>query len=718
MTEETARDQTFRRRIGVFICRCGKNIAQSVQVPDLVQLARGLPGVAHAEENVYTCSDEGLGSIIEKIRSMDLTRVVVASCTPRTHEPLFRETVERAGLNRYLFEFVNIREQCSWIHPGDAARATRKAADLIAMGVAKAGILMPQEDIEAPVEPAALVIGGGPSGMRAALTLAALGARVHLVEKERRLGGLLRSLSSLFPHDASAAELARALEDEVRANPGVTVHVSSRLASLKGSVGNFEAVIAASDGSESSVRAGVIVAATGAAAFEPDGLFLWRQSARVLTSLQLEEEFQRGVFRKGSTVIIGCAALPRLGSAYCGRICCGVGIKQALSLVEKSAGARVTIVGRSQMVWGEAAEASYRRALERGVRFLRFDDDHPPGVRLGEKGGLVVEVTNVLTGERAALDADTVVLNVPLVPRSDGRELSKMLKVPLEHGGFFREKHPKLSPVEFSSGGIFLCGSARFPSTAAECLAQADAAALKAGSHVRAGKIAMEAAVAFVDEQACSGCGWCAEVCPYGALSLVEGRGARRTAAVNEALCKGCGSCAAACPSAAMDQRGFSEKQITGMIEELARQAATLPPGLRPLILTFACNWCSYAGADLAGVSRFRIPPNIRIIRVMCSGRVRPEWVMRALQRGIDGVLVLGCHPGECHYEEGNYHARRRMDTLRRLLGLGGIDPRRLRLDWVSASEGGRFKQIVEEMVQTVSSLSGNEGARQVPVME
>jgi heterodisulfide reductase subunit A len=494
------------------------------------------------------------------------------------------------------------------------------------------------------------------------------------------------------------------------------VHVSSRLASLKGYVGNFDALIEAADGTRTGVKAGVIVAATGAAAFEPEGLFLWKQSSRVLTSLELEQEFQKGVFRKGSTVIIGCAALPRLGSAYCGRICCGVGIKQALALVEKSGGGRVTVLGRGQMVWGEAAEALYRRARERGVRFIRFDDDHPPDVRLGEKGRLVVDVDNVLTGEREALGADTVVLNVPLVPRPGSGELSKMLKVPLEHGGFFREKHPKLSPVEFSSGGVFLCGSARFPSGAAECLAQADAAALKAGSHVRAGKIAMEAAVAFVDERACSGCGWCVEVCPYNALSLAEARGGRPVARVNEALCKGCGSCAAACPSAAMDQRGFSERQITGMIEALARQARSLPRSMRPVILTFACNWCSYAGADLAGVSRFQIPPNIRIVRVMCSGRVRPEWIMGALQRGIDGVLVLGCHPGECHYEEGNYHARRRMDTLRRLLEIGGIDPRRVRLDWVSASEGGRFKKIVEEMTQAVSSLGAGKAAPEASV--
>jgi heterodisulfide reductase subunit A len=697
------KDQTFRRRIGVFICRCGKNIAQSVDIPALVDMARALPGVVHAEENIYTCSDEGLSAIARSIETRDLTRVVVASCTPRTHEPLFRETLERAGLNKYLFEFVNIREQCSWIHMHDRERATRKAADLIAMGAAKAARLAPHEDITSPVEPVAVVLGGGPSGIKAASTLSTLGAAVHLVEKEARLGGLLRSLSTVFPGGADAASLADVLESRLLGDPGVTVHLSSVLASLKGYVGNFDVVVRRRDGQETAFKAGVIVVATGAEPFDPAGLCGFGQSSRVTTSLRLEEDLRAGRRPRGPVVFINCAALPALGAAYCGRICCATSVKQALELVGRGAGP-VTVVGRNQMLWGETPEASYREALEKGVRFIRFDEHGPPRVSIGEGGRLTVSVTAMLTGEAEHLEAGTVVLGVPLVPGRDATELSRMLKVPLEHGGFFKEKHPKLSPVEFSTSGIVLCGSCRFPSTVGESLAQAGAAALKAASPVRAGKVTMEAAVAAVDERSCSACGWCVQVCPYGAVALVEGRGGP-AARVNEALCKGCGSCAAACPSGVMDQRVFGESQITSMIDELARRAAALPASLRPVILTFACNWCSYAGADLAGVSRFRIPPNIRIIRVMCSGRVRPEWVLTALSAGIDGVLVLGCHPGECHYEEGNVHAKRRIETLRSVLDLAGIDPGRVRIDWVSASEGGRFKKIIEEMVEAVSAL-------------
>jgi heterodisulfide reductase subunit A len=700
-------DQTYRRRIGVFICRCGKNIAQNVDVSALVDIAGRLPWVVHAEENVYTCSDEGLSSIIEKIGSMGLTRVVVASCTPRTHEPLFRETVERAGLNKYLFEFVNIREQCSWIHPGDAGRATRKAADLIAMGVARAATLRPEQDIVSPVLPAAIVIGGGVSGMKAALTLSALGASVHLVEKESRLGGFVRSIAFIHPSMTSGGSVAGALEKEVMGDGRIAVHLSSTLAGLKGYVGSYEAVIRR-DGEEGSfeetVGAGVIVVAAGAEPFDPEGLFLWRQSDRVVTSAALEEEMRRGNFRGGSVVMLNCAALPRLGSGYCGRICCTVSLKQAAALLDRGASS-VTILGRNQMVWGEASEGTYRKALEMGVRIVRFEDGALPSVEIGGDGRLRVGVRNLLSGEEIVVDADNLVLGVPLVPHADARDLARLLKVPLEQEGFFKEKHPKLAPVEFSSSGIVVCGSCRFPSTVAESIAQGSAAGLKAAVPVRAGRVTMDASVAATDERLCSGCGWCVEVCPYGGIALVEGRDGRTVARVNEAVCKGCGSCAAACPAGIMDQRVFGDREIRSMIGELAGRAASLPAGDRPLVLVFACNWCSYAGADLAGVSRFRMPSNFRMVRVMCSGRVRPEWILEALASGIDGVLVLGCHPGECHYEEGNVHARRRIETLRKLLPLAGIDERRVRIDWVSASEGKRFQTIVEDMVRTVASL-------------
>ena len=706
MLQHMTGDFTFKRRIGVFICRCGKNIAQSVDVPRLADLCATLPWVACVDENIYTCSDDGLSSIIEKVKTEDLTRVVVASCTPRTHEPLFRETVEKAGLNKYLFEFVNIREQCSWIHPQDIERATAKAFDLIAMGAAKAAALKPLHDVVTPVEPAALVIGGGVAGMKAALALSSMGAVVHIVEKEPALGGLLRSLSVLHPEMVDGAELIRSLEEKLRHDPRITVHTSGRIKSVKGYVGNYDAeILKRGNGGEAvtGVKAGVVVVATGAAPFEPRGLYLWEEDERVITSLQLEEEFKRGVVRKGSIVIINCAALPRLGSGYCGRICCSVGIKQALELARGSNGAAITIVGRNQMVWGERGESSYREALKQGIRFIRIADETPPAVQAGRDGGLRVRAVNMLTGETETLAVDCVVLNVPLVPRPGSRDIARELKVPLEYGGFFKEKHPKLSPVEFSSSGIFICGAARFPSTTTESISQANAAALKAASMVRAGTITMDAATAAVRDRVCSGCGWCQEVCPYGAITLSEDRRGRMVAAVNESLCKGCGSCAAACPSGVMDQNVFGDKQIMAMIRSLSQNAAA--DGKEPVILTFACNWCSYAGADLAGVSRLRIPPNIRIVRVMCSGRVRPEWILSALRSGLDGVLVLGCHPGECHYEEGNYRARRRVDTLKELLRLSGFDHRRVRIDWVSASEGARFKKIIEEMVETVSGL-------------
>jgi len=703
-------DTSFLRRIGVFICRCGRNIGGVVDVPTLVKFARTLPWVVHSEENTYTCSDEGLSSITEKVKSLGLTRVVVASCTPRTHEPLFRNTIEKAGLNRYLFEFVNIREGCSWIHATSPESATRKAQDLIAMGVAKVATLEPQDDIEADILQSALVIGGGVAGMSAAVGIASLcpGVKVHLLEKEGTLGGFVRRIESVHPSGQKGKDVVSGLEKEIAMHKEIKVHLRSKIVDLKGYAGNFRIKIRqikdVNGNGEESIDAGVIIVAAGAVPFEPNGLFLWKQSSRVITSFQLEDEMSRGIYRNGSTIFLNCAHIPRLGSSYCGRICCGVSMKQAQKLQEHGANP-VVILGRNQMAWGEEWEEEYRKGLEKGVRVIRFSDDNIPQVSLDGEGRVVVKTFDELSGENFIFYADNLVLGVPLVPDEEFKTLSRFLKVPLEQSGFFKEKHPKLAPVEFGSAGIFLCGSCRFPSGVEESIVQGKGAAGKASSLLRAGSIRVEACTAKVDSRLCSGCGFCADVCPYEAITIVQESETKKVARVNEPVCKGCGSCAATCLSGAMDQRVFSDRGIRSMIKASARRKLLSNNQSKPLILVFACNWCSYAGSDLAGVSRFEMLPDFRIIRVMCSGRVRAEWVFEALMQGIDGVLILGCHPGECHYEEGNLHAHKRIETLRNILPVAGIDPRRVRIDWVSAGEAKRFKEIIEEMIITVKDI-------------
>jgi len=558
-----------KTRVGVFVCHCGNNIGGVVRVPDVVEYARTLPNVTYAEDNLYTCSEEGLSSIKDQIAKEGLNRIVVASCTPRTHEPLFKKACEEAGLNKYLFEFVNIREHCSWVHMHDPAMATQKAKELVRMGVAKAVHLEPQEEFESDVFPAALVIGGGVAGMSAALALANQGIQVHLVEREQELGGLIRGVQTLFPTEQDTDELLRPLAERVKAHPQISVFLGSEVESVSGFIGDFD-VSVRTDGEVEGLRVGTIVVATGAEELKPVGLYRYGELPNVVTQLEFEEQFKSGGDVPRSVAIINCVGARIPQRTYCGRFCCATAIKNAIWMMERDPEARVYVLHRDVMAYGVEIEEFYQRAMELGVRFLRYDVESPPEV-LGEDRAKAVKVQHQLMGKEVTLPVDMVVLTTPLVARDDNGKLSKMLKVPLGSEGFFLEAHLKLRPIEFSTDGVYVCGAARYPSNIPESVSQAYAAAAKASIPIREGLVRVEAITAVCDERTCSACGNCVEACPFGAVELQQGRFGR-TAYVNTALCKGCGCCVAACPSGAMQQRGFSDRQVLSMIGALAEE--------------------------------------------------------------------------------------------------------------------------------------------------
>ncbi len=559
-----------KTRVGVFVCHCGNNIGGVVRVPEVVEYARGLPNVVHVEDNLYACSEEGLSAIKEQIPQQDLNRVVVASCTPRTHEPLFKEACEEAGLNRYLFEFVNIREHCSWIHMRDPARATAKAKELVKMGVAKACLLEPQEEFESEVFPAALVIGGGVAGMTAALNLASQGIQVHLVEREQELGGLIRSVRTLFPTEQDTEELLRPLVGQVRNHPQITTYLGTEVENADGFIGDFDVTVA-TDGQAKELKVGTVIVATGAQELKPIGLYGYSRLPNVVTQLEFEERFkQGGVDTPRNVVMINCVGARIPERTYCGRFCCTTAIKNAIWLKEQDPGASVYVLQRDVMAYGVDIEKFYRRAMELGVRFIRYDIENPPQIA-GEERAEAVKVYHQLMGRDMVLPADLVVLTTPLVPREDNERLSKMLKVPLGSAGFFLEAHLKLRPIEFATDGVYVCGSARYPSNIPESVSQAYATAAKAAIPIRDGFVRVEAITAFCDERGCAACGNCVQVCPFGAIELQEGRYGK-TAHVNVAQCKGCGCCVAACPSGAMQQRGFDDRQLFSMISALAEE--------------------------------------------------------------------------------------------------------------------------------------------------
>ena len=582
MRDKTEQDE--KTRIGVFICSCGINIGGVVDVDKVVKYAKTLPEVAYAESNLYTCSSEGTRKITEKIKEHNLNRVVVASCTPRTHEPLFRETCEEAGLNKYLFEMANIREHCSWVHMREEKKATNKAKDIVRMAVAKARLLKPQEETEVSVTPATLIIGAGISGMLAALCLARQGFRVHLVEKEDEAGGMLKKINKLYPTDDDASNLLNLATRAVKANSKIDLHTSTIIKDVKGYIGNFEATVVKNGKETIVLNIGTIIVATGAEEFKPTGMYRYGEHENVVTQLELEQLLKKGLQKNvNKIVMIQCVGAMEEsssgGNEYCSRICCAVALKNALLIKEAKPKADVYILYRQLQAYGREYENYYLRAQEKNVKFLHYLPGRPPSVKVEANGKLKVNVYNTIVDNEIPVDCDMLVLSTPLVQHESGKSLSPILKVPLGADGFFLEAHVKLKPVDFATDGVYVCGTAHSPKAVDESIIQAHAAASSAAIPMAREHVRSEAITAGVTEDLCRGCGKCKEACEFNAITLEKKifevepflREPMLVAKVNEVVCKGCGSCATACPTGAITMKHFTDKQILAEIQAAYR---------------------------------------------------------------------------------------------------------------------------------------------------
>ncbi|MDI6710773.1 MAG: CoB--CoM heterodisulfide reductase iron-sulfur subunit A family protein [Bacillota bacterium] len=549
-------------RIGVFVCHCGLNIGSVVDVPELVRRAAGLPGVVWTEEFLFACSQDSIGRIAERVREQDLNRVVVASCTPRTHAPLFQSGLREAGLNPSLYEHVNLREHVAWVHRQEPERATEKGWDLVRMAVGKARLLKPVTTRFTPVEPRALVVGGGAAGMTAALALADQGFPVTLVERDQLLGGnLLRLARTLAGGDPQA--LLFDLTARVERHPGIEVLTGSTVDAVGGYTGRFRTLVRQGD-MVREITHGVAILATGAAEYRPRGEYLYGAHPGVITQTELEGRLNAGRVRGvGRVVMIQCVGSRDGERPYCSRVCCGQAVKNALHLKELSPRIGVVVLYRDMRTYG-FQERYYRRAREKGVLFIRYDSDRMPSVAEGGDGKLVVRAYDPVLEAELALDADLVVLGTGVVPRPDAQELARLFRVPLTPEGFFAEAHAKLRPVDFPTEGLYLCGMAHAPKTLSESISQAQAAAMRAVTLLARGELESERNIVTVDPERCTGCGICVPVCPYGAREVDRERG---ISVVHEVLCRGCGSCVAACPSGACQQQGFEDGQIFAMID-------------------------------------------------------------------------------------------------------------------------------------------------------
>jgi len=547
-------------RIGVFICHCGINIGGVVNVPKVVEYAKTLPGVAYAEDNLYTCSSEGISKIKEGIAKHNLNKVIVASCTPRTHEPLFRAACEEAGVNKYLFEMANIRDQCSWAHMHEPEKATEKAKDLVRMAVAKARLLKPLEEPEIDVAPSALIVGGGVSGMTAALCLANQGFRVHIVEREPELGGMLRRLHKLYPSMEDASQGLSQIVNSVNSNKSINVLTSTILKEVKGFIGNFEVTVERKNEETANFGVGTIIVAVGAANFEPVGMYGYGEFDNVITQLQLEQLLKDGHLEKPEKVVmIQCVgAREEKGRTYCSRVCCMTALKNAVLVKELYPDTDVHILFRDLQTYGTHYEDWHRRAQDKGIKFIKYALERPPQVVRGEDGKITVNVYHALLGEEVKISSDLLVLSTPLIPQEGAKELSQMLKVPVGTDGFFFEAHVKLRPIDFATDGIYVCGTAHGPKDTAESVSQAFGVASRAAIPMAVKRLRVEAITALVDESACTGCGTCVKLCPYGAIQKDE----KGVAKVTSVVCKGCGTCAASCPERAITMRHFTDEQV------------------------------------------------------------------------------------------------------------------------------------------------------------
>ena len=561
---DTSEEET---RVGVFVCHCGANIGRVVDVPSVVEYCSTLDGVVHAEESLFACATDCAQQISNTIREKGLNRIVVAACTPRTHEPVFRDTLREGGLNQYFFEMANIREHCSWVHTREKEDATQKAKDIVRMSVARTAVLEPLQEFDLPVNKTGLVVGGGLAGMTSALSLADQGFEVCLVEKDRDLGGMARGLHYTLEGLDVQAYLADVIR-KVYQHPLIHVSSDSTITEVYGYVGNFITKVM-TEGRVKEIHHGAAILATGAEEYKPTE-YLYGEDDRVLTLLELEDQITKGeqrLMNSQSLVMIQCVGCREQGRDYCSRVCCSQAIKNALKLKEINPEMDIYIIYRDMRTYG-FEEDYYREASNKDVKFIRYEAHDKPQVKAVEENGrrhLRVTVTDPILGG-LAIDTDSLALAAAVIPSAGSQEISRLFKVPLSPDGFFQEAHVKLRPVDFAAEGIFLCGTAHYPKNMSETVSQAHGAAGRAAGILSQDSVTASGSVCEVNERKCMACGECISACTYGAIEFYNTRQGKK-ARVNPILCKGDGLCNAKCSSGAISLKHYTDEEIFCQID-------------------------------------------------------------------------------------------------------------------------------------------------------
>jgi heterodisulfide reductase subunit A len=690
--------------LGIFICDCGEQISSSLDLNRIQERISDIPGVRCAQRLHYSCSENGLAAIRDVIETYEVERVLVAGCTARTMEPLFKETCESAGLSGDRFELVDIREGCAWVHQSDPEAATSKAEDLIRMGVARVSYRNPRTEVSVEIEPTALVIGGGLAGMTAAINLADANVPVKLVERESALGGMLRDAHTLYPQQQTASEYLNEKIEAVTHHPHIEVLLEKEINEISGTAGRYSVVAngkASNDDGSLSFDVGAIIVATGAREARPDGLYQY-DGKHVVTQLEFEREIHEAANESHQlpdrVVMILCAGQRDNTVPHCSNFCCMASLKQAMELKAAKPNAEVAILFRDIYLLGDSLyENELFKAVQSGVKFMRYEPSNPPEVNDG-----IVVVQDELTGLVNRLPYDRIVLATPLVPQRDSGTVAHLLNTPQDEFGFFPEIRHRLKPEDSPSQGIFVCGAAHFPVDWGQAEFQATSTAFNVLNHLSQGEVSGNANMVGVDEQLCTGCGTCVDVCPFSAISMCTREGLLDLSEIDPMLCAGCGNCVVACPVKAIHPTLDSDPQIYAQIEEALTSASHDDD---PRILTFGCEWSSHAAAELAGAKKLAYPVIVRPIQTRCSARFDPLHVLWAFLHGADGVFLGVCPPGKCHYGNGNEHAHNRIKNLYSQLEMGGFDRRRLRFEYIQPDNPDDYAQKLTNFSNLVCNL-------------
>ncbi|TFF63702.1 MAG: hydrogenase iron-sulfur subunit [Promethearchaeota archaeon] len=771
-------------KIGLFICDCGKNISGTINIKSLKKHfgnKERFPDVFVLEDQ-YLCSELGLTKITEAIEEENIDRVVIAACSFKLHGTLFRKTVEKAGINRFLISFANIREQNSWVHTKSPKKATKKAIDQIEMALEQAKLLEPMEIQYSRVIPATLIIGGGISGIRAALVIANAGYKVYLVEKEPTIGGHMALFDKTFPTlDCSICILGPMMQ-EANEHPNIELLSYSEVEKISGYVGNFnvtiikkprfideeecvgcfdicrevcpidiedtfyprkaidvpypqavpllpnileeycvgckacaqacdrDAVDFDQKAEKISLNVGSIIVATGLSTFDPSllGELNYQKYPNVITTMEMERLLNNDGPTKGKVVKPSNGKEPKkisfvlcVGSRnkkihhdYCSQVCCNASIKQAVLLKKEYPNVNINIYYTDIRAIGKNCEEFYNRAREEfGIRFIKSNISSIQKSDLSED--LIIRGEDVISNEIFEHTSELVVLAVGIEPAKGTDQLAQKLNISQDTYGFLLERHLKVYPSESSVNGIFLAGAIQGPKDIPSSIAQAESAAAKSIALISREEVELDPHIVSYIEERCDLCRLCENICIYNAIDIHDGK-----LEFKPANCSGCGACAAMCPNDALYIPGFTKSQISAQIDTVLEEKSEFP-----LIISFLCNWCSYAGADLAGTSKIKYPTNIRPSRVMCTAMLDPYLVFESFSQGADGVLISGCYEQDCHYDQGFKKAKTRYRSIREILTEMGINPERVRIESVSAGEGEKFAKVVKEFTEKVKSL-------------